>query len=246
MRPVGGIAKVIKGMQPVHRARRIFQVAINGAARSPGSLGVSSQRAHLQQVAEAYSTGTSAQRATAVATLAEDRLPYEEYIRQLALLGLHKSDNSLEDHSEALGRKIGCSIHVRRVSTWEYERNKLPGTAHMDSLGRLVLIPGSTDVYIEVPSSLSPWLYHYVVRHEFGHLSCSHPLRVSDADSSGTAWTHPPTDRLCRNAPIVSELPEQALIDLYEAEADLCAEYGMMTASFGADAVETTRLSQIH
>jgi hypothetical protein len=51
--------------------------------------------------------------------------------------------------------------------------------------------------------------------------------------------------RLARKPPLVSGLPPEALDDLYEAEADLRAQYAIITSSLGPVAAQTSRLSQI-
>ena len=195
----------------------------------------------VDRIWEAYEDGSERERLGAVAALAAERLSYEEFVMELSLLHLRDRPYSCHDYARNLSQYLGRSIEISVLSNAEFARPQQDIIGDDgSSFGRLVLIQDRDDLYIEVPCSLSPWLLQYTVFHELGHLAAGHPPRTADGVRL------PPSGRqLARRPPLVSGLPQKALEDLYEAEADLRAEYAIITGSLGPIAVQTARLSQI-
>jgi hypothetical protein len=176
------------------------------------------------------------QRREAVAALAEARLPYEEWALELTLLGLNDRPYDCARYSAALGGHLNRRFVVR-----ELDPSRFANEGSSLGLGRLVYEEGADDAIVEVPRGLRPYLYEFTVFHELSHAAAGHPPRCQKTGER----LPPPRARLARRDPLVDGLPQDVLDELYEAEADLRAEYAVVTGSLGSVALQTARLSQI-
>lgn len=73
-------------------------------------------KSSLEQVEEAYASGSQEDRQRSIQELAAHRLPFEEYVRELAVLGLRNREYSTEDYAAALGDRIGRRVEISRLS----------------------------------------------------------------------------------------------------------------------------------
>ena len=201
----------------------------------------------LARVMGEYKSGSVESYARAVDTMAAQRLSFEEYVLELALLGLHGRTHTPDQYAAALGKRLRLGIRISVLSNAEFIRGSGDAVVSGGSLGRLIRIPNMQDVSVEVPTGLSPWLHQFTIAHELGHLAAAHPAPITVEGGELTAHfaIQPPRRRLARKPPLTSGLPPQILEDLYEAEADLRAQYTIVTASLGPVAVGTSRLTQI-
>lgn len=207
----------------------------------------------LLRTRRAYDSGSGAERRVALEALAADRLPFEEYVLELALLGLHGRKHSLEEYAVALGTYTDRRVEIAVLSNAEFDLGA-PGPANADgAFGRLVLAAEGTEARVEIPAGLSPWLHQFTVAHELGHLAAAHPPQIPgsplpparEAQDAGAEGRDGSPRRLARKPPLVSGVPPEALNGLHEAEADLRAQYAIITGSLGGMTVQTSRLSQI-
>lgn len=205
----------------------------------------------LEQVEEAYASGSQEDRQRYIQELAAHRLPFEEYVRELAVLGLRNREYSTEDYAVALGDRIGRRVEISRLSEAEYSLGSYSAADAGDSFGRLVFVPGAPEIQVEIPVGLSPWLHRFTVGHELGHLAAAHPPRIfTVASGAGLADSNidieSPPVRLARRPPLLEgDLPRAALETLYEEEADLRAQYAIITGNLGPTVAQTSKLSQI-
>ena len=204
------------------------------------------QGSSLEDLEDMYRSG-SASYSQAVDGLAAERVPFEDYVGELAKLGLHGRTHDSDEYAAVLGVLIHRRIIIAILSNAEFARGSEGPTGSGRPLGRLIFVPGSDAVSVEVPTGLSPWLHQFTVAHELGHLAAAHPPRtVSERgtllERDGGELSH---YRLARRPPLTSGLPDRVLADLYEAEADLRAQYAMVTASLGPVALRTSKLTQI-
>lgn len=204
------------------------------------------------RVRKAYDSGSGEEQRVALEALAADRLPFEEYVLELTLLGLHGRKHSLEEYAAALGAYIERRVEIAVLSNAEFDLGARGLTNAPVGFGRLVYAAEGTEVRVEVPAGLSPWLHQFTAAHELGHLAAAHPpipasplARAREAQDTGTQGRYEPQRRLARKSPLISSLPPEALNGLHEAEADLRAQYAIITCSLGTMTVETSRLSQI-
>ena len=224
-------------------------------SRAPGLLArLAARRAEspLLRVRRAYDDpGLEGQRRAALEALASHRLPFEEYVLELALLDLRGRKFSPEGYAAALGSHIHKRVEIAVLSKAEFELGAHQGAEVDGSFGRLVFVAEDDEVRVEVPAGLSPWLHQFTVSHELGHLAAGHPPRVPIPSSitqpreTAVNRAEPSPNRLARKPPIVTGLQSEALDSLYEAEADLRAQYAIITGSLGPVTVQTSRLSQI-
>lgn len=205
------------------------------------------ERESLASVTEAYEAGSAESYDRALDGLAAERLPFEEYVRELAMLGLHDRTHTTDQYAAALEDRLRYRIKISILSNAEFAKESEDPAYSSEALGRLIFIPRTRDVSVEVPAGLSPWLHQFTIAHELGHLAAAHPPRKNGdrdepADRDGTSSPRP---RLARKPPLTSGLSPRVLEDLYEAETDLRAQYAIFTASLGPVAVRTSKLTQI-
>ena len=164
-------------------------------------------------------------------------VPYEEYVRELSLLGLKGVPFTGDVYSEALATKLGVLIRTVRPTNVAMDRREL---------GRATWTAKPPELLVEVPVRLGRgWLYQYTLLHEMGHIAAGHsPLPVDLPDDAPVALD-PPPKRLARKPPLTQGLPKGALRDLYEAEAELRAQHGMLAGSLGELSLGTERLNQV-
>lgn len=221
-------------------AKKIFEYLAAGGVESA-----------LKQVEVAYASDSQEDRQHSIQELAAHRLPFEEYVRELAVLELRNQEYSTDDYAVALGSRIGRRVEISRLSEAEYTLGSYAAADADDSFGRLVFVPGKPEIRVEVPVGLSPWLHQFTVTHELGHLAAAHPPRISTVSpGAGPAESNidiePPPVRLARRPPLLEgDLPSEALVALYEAEADLRAQYAIITGNLGPVVARTSKLSQI-
>lgn len=174
----------------------------------------------------------------------DGRIPYEEHVRELAVLKLSGRPYIPGDYREALERYAGISIGIKTVD----ELVQGPATA------TLTYDPGGAGVTIWVPRRLDWWLRQYAIFHEMAHVAAGHPPRERGPEGTPEAWAaEPPFRRLARKSPPTPDDlragPVEAFRldpgDFYEQEADLRAQHNMVTSSLGARALEFDRLSQL-
>jgi hypothetical protein len=196
----------------------------------------------LARVESAFESGSDEERRAALEALASERLPFEEYVLELTLLGLRGRKHSPDEYAAALGTRVRKRVGISVLSNAEFFLGADDAVDVDGSFGRLVFAAEGDEARIEVPAGLSPWLHQFTVGHELGHLAAGHPPRTT---AGAQSRAEPPLHRLARRPPLVSGLPPDALDDLYEAEADLRAQYAIITGSLGPVAAQTSRLSQI-
>lgn len=213
---------------------------------------IRSRSADIQHLRESYETvlrsrdrdtPRSAKEAEAawhakVAAFVAGLIPYEQYMRELVLLGLKGVPFTGDAYSEALADKLDLRIRILRPTNVALERRRLGRTTrHADSRDLLT---------IEIPVRLGRgWLYNYTLLHELGHVAAGHPPLPPDLPAEALTDLEPPDERLARKVPLTSGLPKGALGDLYEAEAELRAQHGMLAGSLGQLALGTERLNQV-
>lgn len=192
----------------------------------------------LDPVRLAYDERTApeerARRRRAVEGFVARRLPLEEYVRELALLGLKGEPHLAEDYVRALSEYREVPIFLTRIGA--------PGDDSF--VGRTEYGPAGITIRIP-PRIKSWWLYQYTAFHEAGHVAADHPPRFVRGGTAPPGELRLPRKRLARRPPVEEGLPEEALLDLYEAEADLRAEYAMLTSSLGPAALEAPKLNQV-
>lgn len=170
-------------------------------------------------------------------------VPYEEHIRELAVLKLLGRPYSPEDYLTALQRHLKVRVKIKDV----YEVIRGPAQATMR------YSPETCTVVIYVPERLSWWLRRYALFHELAHLAAAHPFMERLPETGEVIRVRKPDwRRLASKAPITGEsipedLPEAYRNDLHrlhEDEADLRAQHHMLTAQLGARALEVEGLNQ--
>lgn len=170
-------------------------------------------------------------------------VPYEEHVRELAVLKLLGRPYSPEDYLTALERHLKVSIKIKDV--YEVIRGSAQATMRYS--------PETCTVVIYVPERLSWWLRRYALFHELAHLAAAHPFMERLPQTGEVIRVREPDwRRLASKAPITGEsipedLPEAYRNDLHrlhEDEADLRTQHHMLTAQLGARALEVEGLNQ--
>ncbi len=171
-------------------------------------------------------------------------IPFEEHVRELAVLRLSGRLYTPEAYRDALERFVGVSIGIKSVP--ELVRGPAVATTSYD--------PDGAGVTIWVPQRLEWWLRQYAIFHELSHIAAGHPPKSRAPDNAEAFWAAAPTlRRLARNAPPfpgdLHDGPVEAFRRdpgrFYEEEADLRAEHNMVTSSLGPRALEFDRLNQL-
>lgn len=175
---------------------------------------------------------------TACRDFAAQALPYEEYIRELAMLGLRGRPHAGEDYRAALEAYLGLRIAIVRPPNVAFGANSRV-------LGRTSYGPGLREVTVEIPRRLSWWLYQYTLLHELGHVAAGHPPCSPNEHTGEIALGNPPPERLARKHPLTKGLAAEAFKDLYEAEAELRVEHAFLAGALGQGALATDKLTQV-
>ncbi len=178
-----------------------------------------------------------------------DWIPFEEHVRELAMLGLAGFAHDAEAIGEAMKRHRGICVEFAAVPGPINPKRTTPETIEYHGQDRYT---------IWLPRGLTLWYREYVCMHALGHVAAGHLLRVRDQPSARTVrLAGEERKRLARRPPLAPEsdpalFPEgfspaslKDLLLLYEAEADLRARYYMRTAQLGGAALEIDRLNQI-
>ncbi len=169
-------------------------------------------------------------------------MPYEEHVRELAVLKLLGRPYTPEDYLAALERHLKVRIEIKEV--YEVIRGSAQATMRYS--------PETHSIVIYIPERLSWWLRRYALFHELAHLAAAHPFLERSLETGEVIRIRKPNWRLARKAPVTEEsipddLPEAYRNDLHrlrEDEADLRAQHHMLTAQLGARALEVERLNQ--
>lgn len=176
-------------------------------------------------------------------------IPFEEHVRELAVLGLAGHAHDAADLAESIGQHWSINIGFVTVPDLRNPKRATPETIEYHGRDRYT---------VWLPKGLTWWYREYVCMHAIGHVAAGHPLRVRDPLSARTVrLSGEERKRLARRAPLTPQsdptlFPEgfsptsvDDLLLLYEAEADLRARYYMRTAQLGGVALEIDRLNQI-
>lgn len=179
----------------------------------------------------------------------EDRLPFEEHVRELATLKLVGTLHDAAGLAEALASRCGIHISFHQCPELLRARGSTPET---------IQYHGNDRYTVWLPQGHSWWYREYVSLHAIGHVAAGHVFvrrnpgsgEVEDIDGHHRK-------RLARKPPLTpasnpglfpSGYSPSCLSDLlllYETEADLRARYYMRTAQLGAAALEVDRLNQL-
>lgn len=171
-------------------------------------------------------------------------IPYEEHVRELAVLKISGRAYGPEDYRDALESYVQGPIRIKTVP--ELITGPAVATTSYD--------PVTGAVTIWVPARLSWWLRQYAIYHELAHVAAGHPPKERRGGTGEIVGTAPaPLRRLARKAPFTPDdlpegLPRSFVQDprrFYEDEANLRAEHNMVTSSLGARALEFDRLNQL-
>lgn len=171
-------------------------------------------------------------------------IPYEEHVRELALLRLSGQPYTPEDYRDALQRFAHASIKIKSVP--ELVSGPAVATTSYD--------PDGAGVTIWVPQRLDWWLRQYAIFHELAHVAAGHPPKSRAPGSLEAVWAEAPSiRRLARNDPPAPHDLRRGPVEafrldpgrFYEEEADLRAQHNMVTSSLGPRALEFDRLNQL-
>ena len=174
----------------------------------------------------------------------DEWIPYEEHVRELAVLKLSGRPYTPGHYREAVERYAGLPIGIRTVD----ELVQAPAAA------TITYDAGGAGATIWVPRRLDWWLRQYAIFHELAHVAAGHPPRERTPRGLRADWAEePPFRRLARRSAPKPEDLRNGPVELfrrdpekfYEKEADLRAQHNMVTSSLGARALEFDRLSQL-
>ena len=179
----------------------------------------------------------------------EDRLPFEEHVRELAELKLAGTPHDADSFAATLADRRDIHVLFRPS----------PGPlAHGASTSETIQYHGDDRYTVRLREGLSWWYKEYVSFHALGHVTAGHLFAERDADSADiTGVVREHRKRLARKPPLTPNsdpvlFPDgyspsslSDLLLLYEVEADLRARYYMRTAKLGAAALELDRLNQL-
>lgn len=164
------------------------------------------------------------------------RIPREEYVWELDMLGLKGKEFTGEDYVRALEDRLDLEIAVARSTS---------NNSRSDELGCVTYEPQSRRLTIEVPLRLSWWLFQYTLLHECGHVAAGHAFPIHNRGTREIwGWRSPPR-RLARRQPINEGLPDAAIRDLSEEEAEQRARHALLTGALGQKALHTGCMSQL-
>ena len=158
------------------------------------------------------------------------RLPtYEDFLAELALLGLRGRPFATGRYARALGYHLGCQVRMRRVSEvaglTEPELCILKRRLIEEGLMGTTRCFGGHDpprFLVVVADDLDGFLYEHTVFHELGHIAAGHfPAR-------GLSRVKPVSDPVLR-----------------EEEADLRARYAMLAGSTAELSLQKDSLNRL-
>ena len=104
-------------------------------------------------------------------------LPYEEHVRELAVLGLIGQAYTAHRYAEVLQTFLGIRIEIRKVPV--IVRNPANGYAAQKrgtALASLEYGENTRTATLWILEDLDWWLEQYVVFHELAHLAAGHPF----------------------------------------------------------------------
>lgn len=183
-------------------------------------------------------------------------LPYEEHVRELAVVGLIGQAYTAHRYAEVLQTFLGIHIKIRKVPV--IVRNPAKSyTAEKRgaALASLEFDEATHTATLWVLDDLDWWLEQYVVFHELAHLAAGHPFAERSADNGEIrSFMAVKKKQLARKSPLAvkngaEELPEELRSirpeKVREAEAELRAQYNMITGLLGVRSLEFDRLAQL-
>ncbi len=184
------------------------------------------------------------QQITDIEEFVERLIPYEELVRELAVLRLLGTSYTADDYAAALEEPLGMKIRIKRFE----EVRASSGVASVD------YDEEAATATIWVPKRLSWWLAQYAIFHELGHLAAGHPYIPVFAETGEEGDPYYPTGRrLARKGPpkyrdlpnrIAKNISPDELGRIHQAEAELRAQHNMLTSQLGEQAIEVDRINQ--
>ncbi len=158
-------------------------------------------------------------------------LTFEQFVHELALLGLKGTHFTAGGYAEALARYLRTPIQIDTITnhvslnpaTLEARalRRELAATGHMGATRLLVEDNGLAYLVLYL-DDLDWWLREHTLFHELGHIAAGH-FREMSSESTRTR----------RLLPKLADLPPVRDHGLREAEADLRANYALLAGSLG-------------
>lgn len=156
---------------------------------------------------------------------------FEDFVSELALLGLKGVHFTAERYAEALAGYLGLPVQVGTITDYvslnsasleaRALRRELATTGHM---GATKLIEGDAGFSFRVVylDDLNWWLKEHTLFHELAHVAAGHFRDVPSAPR-----------RKRRHVPKLADRPPVQGHELQEREADLRANYALLAGSLG-------------
>lgn len=194
----------------------------------------------LESIRSVYEdpTTSDAERRKLCYEQALSRNPRGEFARELGVLGLQGQSHTAEIYASALSSYLGKEICIVRIPAFDSD---------LGELGRTLYLKRESRIKIEVSLRVSWWLYQYTLLHELGHIAAGHPPAIFDKETGDlSGFGEPPAKWLASQPPLTEVLPPAALLDLYEAEAELRAEHALLMGAGGRTILQTDSLVQLH
>lgn len=170
-----------------------------------------------------------------LAEILEARLPREEFVRELAVLGFDGEAYSMSQYREALESHLKTPIVEYSMQDRGDERETVGMVTYDAELNR---------IQIGLPLRLSWWLRQYTLAHELGHVAANHLFPIYGQDGHITEYRRPPRG-IARYTGWSSRLPEEALRDLQEEEAEQRARHALLTGELGGQTLHLGRIKQL-
>ncbi len=156
---------------------------------------------------------------------------FEQFVHELALLGLKGAHLTAENYAAALARYLHTPIRIDTITNHvslnpvsleaRSLRRELADKGHMGAT-KLLAADGELSYLILYLDDLDWWLREHTLFHELGHIAAGH-FREMDSMPSGTRSLVP---KLADQPPVKDP-------DLWEVEADLRANYSLLAGSLG-------------
>lgn len=164
-----------------------------------------------------------------------DRLPREEFLREVRILDANPDLEKPQDYWHALNSFLSISMFWEKIPGYMDKRN---------SLGDTSFDPLRNRIYTRVPQRLGWWNFQYALAHEAGHVAANHEFPVLNADGNISEYKRPP-EGLTRLPTIDNELPKEAVLDLQDEEAELRARYTWLVCGLGEQVLNLGKAKQL-
>lgn len=167
--------------------------------------------------------------------IVQDRLPREEFLREVRMLESSPDFEKPQDYWEALKSFLPTPMFLETLPGYMDQRN---------SLGTTSFEPTRNRIYIRVPQRLGWWNFQYALAHEVGHVAANHEFPVLDTNGHISEFKRPP-EGLTRLPAITNTLPREAVLDLQDEEAELRARYTWLVCGLGEQVLNLGKAKQL-